>query len=272
MENSKLGKYQTILISSILLLLLGLSSVILVILESVLKWEWSSVWVFVIAIAGAITLFVGINMVYTTFFHKVRKLTVKEMTMIALQSSITVILYYFVKFNLPFFPPWLDIQVSEVPALITGFAYGPYAGFLVILIRFIIKLPATITAGVGELADLILSGCLVVVSSLIYRKNRTLKGALTGTLIGILASTILSVFVNWLVLIPAYVNIAKFPLPALVGMMNYIPSLTVTEDNFMLVYIFIGVIPFNIFRYFIVALVTFLLYKKTHVLLKRLTK
>ena len=271
MENSKLGKYQAIIISS-LLLLLGLTSVVLVILESLLKWEWQSVWVFIIAIAGAIALFVGINMLYTTLSKKVRKLSVKEMTMIALQSSITVILYYFVKFNLPFFPPWLDIQISEVPALITGFAYGPYAGFLVILIRFIIKLPATITAGVGELADLILSGCLVIVSSLIYRKNRTLKGALLGTIFGIAISTVLSVFVNWLILIPAYINIAHFPLSALAGMMNYIPSLTVTEDNFMLVYILVGVIPFNLFRYFIVALVTFLLYKKTHILLKRLTK
>ena len=138
MENSKLGKYQMILIS-IALMLLGLSSVVLVILESVLKWEWMSVWVFILAIFGAIALFVGINMIYASLTKKVRKLSVKEMTMIALQSSITVILYYFVKFNLPFFPPWLDIQISEVPALITGFAYGPYAGFLVILIRFIIK-------------------------------------------------------------------------------------------------------------------------------------
>ena len=72
MENSKLGKYQTILISSILLLL-GLASVVLVSLESVLKWEWMNVWVFVLAIVGAIALFVGINMIYTTFFHKVRK-------------------------------------------------------------------------------------------------------------------------------------------------------------------------------------------------------
>ena len=61
MENSKLGKYQAIIISS-LLLLLGLTSVVLVILESLLKWEWQSVWVFIIAIAGAIALFVGINM------------------------------------------------------------------------------------------------------------------------------------------------------------------------------------------------------------------
>ena len=65
MENSKLGKYQAIIISS-LLLLLGLTSVVLVILESLLKWEWQSVWVFIIAIAGAIALFVGINMLYTT--------------------------------------------------------------------------------------------------------------------------------------------------------------------------------------------------------------
>lgn len=271
MENSKFTKIHTLIVL-IFLSLLGITSIVFLILNSALEWKWDNLWLFVLAIGGAILLFVGVNMFYSLLQNKARKLSVKEMTLIALQSSITIILYYFVKFNLPFFPPWLDIQVSEIPALITGFAYGPYAGFLVILVRFIVKLPATITAGVGELADLILSSCLVITASLIYAKKRNLKGALIGTIIGIIASTILSIFVNWLILIPAYVNIAHFPLEALANMMNYIPSLTVTIDNFMLVYIFVGVIPFNLFRYILVAILTFILYKKTHSILKRLAK
>jgi hypothetical protein len=46
----------------------------------------------------------------------------------------------------------------------------------------------------------------------------------------------------------------------------------VTADNFMLTYIIFGVIPFNIFRYILVVIVTFVLYKKTHIVLKRLAK
>ena len=128
-----------------------------------------------INILGSIILFIGAALLYSVIKKGERKLSVRQMTLVGIMSSLSVILYYFVKFNLPFFPPWLDIQVSEIPALITGFAYGPYAGFLVIFIRFVVKLPATITAGVGEVADLILSAALVLISSKAYEKNRTIK-------------------------------------------------------------------------------------------------
>ena len=195
------------------------------------------------------------------------------MTLVAIMSAITVILYFFVKFNLPFFPPWLDIQVSELPALITGFAYGPYAGCLVILIRFLVKLPQTMTAGVGEFADLILGIVLVVITSLIYKKHKTIKGALVGTVIGVGVCTVLACVLNWSVLIPAFIKFSNgyITLEGLVGLMNKIPGMiTVTADNFMLVYIFIGVLPFNLLRYLIVGLLTFLLYKKTHIVLSKL--
>ena len=271
MENSKFRKLFQIIIGCFLSLI-GLSSIIIIVIEEIINLNWNSTLLLILAIIGAISLFIGINLFYKLISNKERKLTIKEMTLIALQSAITIILYQFVKFNLPFFPPWLDIQVSEVPAMITGFAYGPYAGFLVILVRFIVKLPMTITAGVGEFADLILSSCVVIISSHIYSKNRTIKGALIGTIIAVIVSTILSIFINWLILIPAYVNIANFPLTALVNMMKYFTIYEVTQDNFMLTYILFGVIPFNVFRYIIVVIVTFALYKKIHIILKRLSK
>lgn len=268
MENSKFRKGYKIALSALLIVL----GTVLILLAYFLGDSWQKALNYLCNIFGAALLLVGLFFGYSAWSRSEKKLNVKQMTLIAVQSSITVVLYYFVKFNLPFFPPWLDIQVSEIPALITGFAYGPYAGCLVILIRFIIKLPATITAGVGELADLVLGVTLVGISSTIYGRKRNIKGALIGTLIGVAASTVLAMFVNWLVLIPAYIYLANFPLSALVGMMNYIPNFTVTESNFMWVYIFIGVLPFNLFRYILVGALTFLLYKKTHFLLDRLAK
>ena len=199
-----------------------------------------------------------------------RDLNIKQISMIALQSSITIILYFFLKINLPFFPGWLDIQVSEIPAIITSFIYGPYAGALIILIRFIFKLPGSITAGVGEFADLLLGLTLVLISGIIYKRNRTLKGAIKGMALGIIASTVLACFLNYLVLIPAYIYIAGFSKEVLVKSLSYISF--VNESNFMLCYIFIGVLPFNIFRYIIVFALTFILYKKTHLLIEKITK
>lgn len=226
---------------------------------------------YLITIIGAICLFVGLFTFYSVFKKEEKRMSIKQMSMVGIMSAITIILYYFVKFNLPFFPPWLDIQVSELPALITGFAYGPFAGCLVILVRFVIKLPSTITAGVGELADLILSVSVVAISSLIYKKHRTMKGALIGTGIGVGIGVIISCFLNWLVLIPAYIYLAGFSIDLLVGMLSYLPF-EVTRENFMLSYVLVGALPFNLVRFVLVYALTFLLYKRIHKLLKKITK
>ena len=103
----------------------------------------------------------------------------------------------------------------------------------------------------------------------IYKKHRTIKGALFGTLIATGVSTILACIANWLILIPAYVSIAHFSIEQLVGMMSYIPNVTV--ENFMVIYIFAGVLPFNLFRYLIVLALTFLLYKRTHIIFDKIS-
>ena len=256
------------LIISIALSIIGIAAVVL---PLIFKESLTKFLNYFITILGAISLFVGLLLLYSVVKKEESRMNVKQMSMVGIMSAIKVILYYFVKFNLPFFPPWLDIQVSELPALITGFAYGPFAGCLVILVRFVLKLPATITAGVGELADLVLGIAVVGISSLIYKKHKTIKGALVATGIGVGVGVVVSCFLNWLVLIPAYIYLAGFPLDALVGMLSYMPF-EVTKENFMLAYVLVGALPFNLVRFILVYALTFLLYKRTHKLLKAITK
>ncbi len=239
-------------------------SVLIITLSLVFKEHLVSFLTYLLLIIGSLIFVFSVLLLFK------RDLNIKQISMIALQSSITIILYFFLKINLPFFPGWLDIQVSEIPAIITSFIYGPYAGALIILIRFIFKLPGSITAGVGEFADLLLGLTLVLISGIIYKRNRTLKGAIKGMALGIIASTVLACFLNYLVLIPAYIYIAGFSKEVLVKSLSYISF--VNESNFMLCYIFIGVLPFNIFRYIIVFALTFILYKKTHLLIEKITK
>ncbi|MDY2889500.1 MAG: ECF transporter S component [Candidatus Caccosoma sp.] len=239
-------------------------SVLIITLSLVFKEHLVSFLTYLLLIIGSLIFVFSVLLLFK------RDLNIKQISMIALQSSITIILYFFLKINLPFFPGWLDIQVSEIPAIITSFIYGPYAGALIILIRFIFKLPGSITAGVGEFADLLLGLTLILISGIIYKRNRTLKGAIKGMALGILASTALACLLNYLVLIPAYIYIAGFSKEVLVKSLSYISF--VNESNFMLCYIFIGVLPFNIFRYIIVFALTFILYKKTHLLIEKITK
>ena len=93
---------------------------------------------------------------------------------VAIFSALSFILYLFPKFPLPFFPSFLEIQFSNLPAILGGFVLGPVGGCLIVIVRFVLKLVFGLssTAGVGETADLLLGICVVLSSSLIYKYNK----------------------------------------------------------------------------------------------------
>ena len=62
------------------------------------------VFVYLLFIVGAIFLLVGLWMLYAYLYDDKIKLTTRHLTVIAIQSALSVLLYYFVKFPLPFFP------------------------------------------------------------------------------------------------------------------------------------------------------------------------
>ena len=62
--------------------------------------------------------------------------TTKNIATIALLTAVSFILYMFAKFNLPFvFPGFLEMQFSDMPALLGGFAIGPWAGGIIIVLK-----------------------------------------------------------------------------------------------------------------------------------------
>ncbi len=269
MENQNLKSFKIIL--NVILIILGGGFITLSFFMK--KWNILTIWYSIVAFIGAIIIFKSLM----DFYRIVKKdeghkFTTREITLIGIQSALSIILYYVASLipSIPFIPPWLDLfNFSEIPGLITGFIYGPYAGSLVILVRFFVKLPGTFTAGVGEVADLILGLILVIVSSIVYKKHKTLKGALCGTSIAMVVCSFVACILNYLVLIPAYINLAGFSIEALASMLSYMGNVTV--DNFMVYYIFLGVLPFNIARYIMIFIITFITYKKTHILINRLT-
>ena len=236
------------------------------------KAKYSPSWsIYILEIFGALVFLLSFG--YLHFFlqekYNFKKMNVKQMSVIAIFSALSVILYYFAKFNVPFFPSWLDIQFSDVPALLASFMYGPVSGSLIIIVRFFCKLPGTSTVGVGEFADVLIGLTLCIVAGLIYKKHRSFKGALVAMGIGMASATVMATVANWLILIPAYKGIAGFPQAALTGTMDKLlgGQGIVTDNNFMAYYLFIGVVPFNLFRYVMVFLITLLLYKRLKMLI-----
>ena len=72
-----------------------------------------------------------------------------------------------VDFPLPLFPSFLQIDLSDVPAVIGAFSLGPAAGVVIELLKNLLKLiVGSNTGGVGELANFLVGGRLCPASGL----------------------------------------------------------------------------------------------------------
>ena len=194
-------------------------------------------------------------------FFKGNPMTTKFIARTAVFAAISIILYTipFLKFALPIFPAFLEVHLDEIPALMAGFAYGPLSGFLVILVKTVVKLPLTGTAGVGELADFIYSTAFVLPAAFIYKKHRTLKGALVSLLIATIVQLLVASFGTTFVMLDIYSVLYHLPKQAILGMCQKInPAVTNLTWPFLLM---VG-LPFNALKDVIVVAVTFLLYKR----------
>lgn len=270
------------LIIGLSLFVLGIALIVIGVVLNKLQGDafgkgYKPMWyIYLLEIGGALIFLLSSGGIYTFASEKLnwKKMNLKQMSVIAIFAALSVILYYFAKFKMPIFPSWLDIQFSDVPAILVTFMYGPLSGIVTIFVRFFCKLPGTSTVAVGEFADLLIGLAMVIPVGLIYKKHRTLKGAFASIGIGMISGTACGVISNWLILIPAYVNIAGYPWKALYGAMDGIISSgkgVVNASNFMPYYLFAAVLPFNLFRYTLVFIITLILYKRLSQVIEHFT-
>lgn len=185
--------------------------------------------------------------------------TAGNMAVMGILTAISFILYAFVKFPLPFlFPSFLDMQISDLPALLGGFSLGPIAGCIIIIVKCCIKMPMSGTACIGELADIIIGIANVLPASLVYRFVKNRKGAIIGLVAGTLCAIVASLLANWLILIPFYTQ--RFGMGVVLGMMQALYP-NITEETLYNYYLPLAVLPFNALRCILCAVITFFTYK-----------
>ena len=76
-----------------------------------------------------------------------KRVNVRYLTVTAMLSAVAYILM-FLDFSVPFMPAFIKMDLSDLPALIGTFATGPVGGILIALIKNILHLTVTSTAGV----------------------------------------------------------------------------------------------------------------------------
>ena len=181
---------------------------------------------------------------------------VRALTGTAMLGAVAAVLMY-LEFPIPIMPAFVKLDVSELPALIASFAYGPVSGVLVCLIKNLIKLPSTSTAAVGELFNFVMGALFVGVAGIVYKRNKTRKGAIVGALLGALVMAVVSVPYNYFIVYPAYVVMYHLPLEAIIGMYQAInPSV-----DGLLTCLLVFNLPFTFVKGLLDAVLCFLIYK-----------
>lgn len=163
----------------------------------------------------------------------------------------------FLELPLPMFPEFLKVDISDVPALIAGFALGPVAGVLVELLKNVLHLFRTSTAGVGEIANFLIGIAIVIPSSIIYRRDKSRKSAIKGLFVGVICMAIMGAIANYFILIPFYEKAMGFPVEAIVGMSAAVNG-AIKDLPTLILY---AIVPFNIIKGIVVSAVTIMLYK-----------
>lgn len=129
------------------------------------------------------------------------KIQVRKMVTMAILAALSLVLISFTRFPILPAAPYLKYDAADIPFLIGGFVYGPVAGLLITLVATFIQ-AMTYDAGdglVGFAMHFIASGTLVVVSSLIYTKMKTFKGAIIGLILGCLSMIAIMIPANLII-------------------------------------------------------------------------
>lgn len=162
-----------------------------------------------------------------------------KLIILALLGTISLILF-FLNFPLPFLPPYLKIDFSEVPALIAALIFSPMAGVAVEAIKNMLYL---VVSGAGDPIGIIanfLAGVMFIVPvAVLYHRYKGVKSIISGLITGTVIMAIGMSILNYLVILPAYA---------------WFMGWEEMNQSAKWVAVSLGVLPFNIIKGIIVGL------------------
>lgn len=192
-------------------------------------------------------------------------LTTKNLTMIAMFSAISAVLMVF-EIQLPFSPSFVKFDFSDLPVMLGGFLIGPFAGGIIVFMKILLHflLNGTTSFFVGDLSNLLLTLSFVLPASFIYQQKKTKKTTIQGLLVSIICTSLLAIIFNLFLIFPLYLKVLNLKMVDLINMIQVVNPLV--KDVFTM--IVFSLLPFNLFKYSIVSMITMLSYKKLSILFK----
>lgn len=161
----------------------------------------------------------------------------KQLVTMALMCAIAILLS-FIEF--PIFPAasFLKLDISFVPSAVMGFAYGAGPGVLV-GVACAVAHGAISGNWVGCLMNIIAGCAFIIPAAVIYKRNRTFKGAVVGMAVSVVCLVVATIVAN-LVIDPLLYGMPFETVAALI-----VPA----------------ILPFNIIKGVVISVLTSIVYK-----------
>ena len=199
---------------------------------------------------------------------KNRKITTNVLVRVALLAVIATVIKQF-GIRLPIFPGFLQLDVSELPAVIGAVISGPFVGFLVVLLKNILDpiIFGTNTGGIGNFANFIMGVSLVVPFAIVYQKRKDAIGYLIASAVGIVSLVIVASLVNYFIMLPLFTRLFM-PMETIIGIANAVNS-NVTNVFTLILF---AIVPFNIVKGLLTMILGFALYRVLRPMFKAISQ
>ena len=162
----------------------------------------------------------------------------KMAMLVAISVGLVVIIHF------PLFPaaPYLEYDPADIPIFIGTFAFGPTAGVVLTVLVSVIQ-GTTVSAGSqiwGIIMHIMATGSFAVVAGNMYKHKKDRKGAVAALAAGVVVMTAVMCAAN-LLITPIYSGMSREAVAAMIPLV---------------------ILPFNLVKSGVNALITFVLYKR----------
>lgn len=185
----------------------------------------------------------------------------RTITMTGMLAAISYILA-FLEFPVPLSPAFARMDLSDFPALIGAFAFGPVCGLMIELVKNGLQLFSTSTGGVGELANFLMGGSYVLAAGFFYKRNKMKKNAVISWILASIVMGITAALTNYFILLPMFE--AFMPLDQVIASFGAFITFIRTKLDVVLFNAF----PFNLLKGLVIGALTMLVYKRLTPVLK----
>lgn len=180
--------------------------------------------------------------------QKNQQIAVKKITTLGVMAALSIALAFFI--HIPFPPaPFLEYDPADIPIFIVSFIFGPWWGIaLTVVVSLLQGLTVSAGSGIyGILMHVFATSAFVIVSGLVYKHNKSFVGSVMALALGCLAQALIMIPLN-LIFTPLFLG---QPVNAVIDMILPV------------------ILPFNLMKAGINAIVTGLLFKHLEVVAKK---